>query len=201
MEEILRRVVVQLLRNTGFEAVESRALELLVKVFDDRVTSFLKTVSQLSTLSGRPSVCMLDLFGTRQEIRGLGGCKPLPKEMLAEHCATAPKCKNKNIESLFSLVPLVPEIYPCEAVDVETEWVSPLSTRVEKFIHIYEFMPSFPPIHTFRMTAVKNYNLKNQSSKVKSRLEQSLRSEGNMIKLIKSSGSIPNFINYIYKNK
>lgn len=201
MEEMLQRMILRLLKNTGFETAESRALAVLVKTFDDRISSFLRTVSQLSVLGGRPSVCMLDLFGTKQATQSLARYRPLPTEILVECGSTVPKCRNGNTRNLFSLIPLLPEIYPRETVEDEEEWVSPLSTRVEKFIHIYEFMPNFPPIHTFRTTAVKNHNSKNQSSKVKNRLEQSLRSEGNMIKLIKSSGSIPNFINYIYKNK
>lgn len=201
MDVMLRRMVARLLRNAGFEAVESRALEILVGVFEDRIISFLRTATQLAALSGRPSVSMLDLFGMNQGSRGIVDYRMLSREMLAECGSNVPKCRNRNVEELLSLISVVSESYFHETVDPEDEWISSLSTRVEKFIHIYDFMPSFPPIHTFRMTIVKNYNLKNQSSKVKSRLEQSLRSEGNMIRLIKSSGSIPNFINYIYKNK
>jgi Transcription factor TFIID complex subunit 8 C-term len=106
-----------------------------------------------------------------------------------------------NKTNPFKLVIIDLEDYDYEELVEPEEWTSPLSVRVEKFIHIYDFMPSFPPIHTFRQTTIKQQTIKNQSSKVKKRLEQSLKSEENMIKLIKSSGSIPGFINYLYKRK
>lgn len=201
MDEAKRRTIAQLLKTIGFESVEAKALELLVRVLDDRVTAYLTTVSRMALLCSRPTTTLLDLFGMRQTVPRIGRELRIPKDALAECNVDVPPCRNTTVQGLFTLVPLRRQAFPVETLAQEETWVSPLSTRVEKFIHVYDFMPEFPPIHTFRTSSVKGSTLKNQSSKVKNRLEQSLRSEGNMVKLIKSSGSMPKFVNYLYKGQ
>jgi len=201
MDDVIKRIVAELLKTIGFEAVESKALELLVNVLDDRITSYLNTVSKMSLLCSRPTTTLLDLFGMRQRVPWIGKELRIPNDALAECGVLSTPCRSRTVQSLFTLVPLKKQHFPVEMAELEESWVSPLSTRVEKFIHIYEFMPEFPPIHTFRMSLMKGSTVKNQSSKVKNRLEQSLRSEGNMVKLIKSSGSMPKFVNYLYKGR
>lgn len=201
MDEVFKRSVLELLKRTGFEGIEARALELLLAVHNDRITSYLQISSRVPALSSRPSVSLLDIFGPQQQLPRIGSEMPFTRDMLAECNAVVPNCASRAVQSLFTLVPFKTYEFPRETFEEESEWTSPLSARVEKFIHIYDFMPNFPPIHTFRMTPMKSSIFKNQSSRVKSRLEQSLRSEGNMVKLIKSSGSMPKFINYLYKGK
>ncbi|ADM12613.1 uncharacterized protein Eint_111130 [Encephalitozoon intestinalis ATCC 50506] len=92
-------------------------------------------------------------------------------------------------------------VYEEEVKEEEKEFASPLASSIEKYIHIYDFMPSFPPIHAFRQTIVKAGNKGSKSMNVKNRLEQSLRTEGNLLKLIKASGSLPPFVNFLYKNE
>lgn len=201
MEQVMRRAIAEIMKLIGFEQMESNAMELLLAIHNDRLESNLRTITKPSFLCGRASVSLLDLFGMRQTLPRISNEMQFAKEMLEECKITVPVCKNRSIQSLFTLAPVKKQTHPIELLEEETEWISPLSTRVEKFIHIYDFMPEFPPIHTFRMTFIKSSAFKNQSSKVKNRLEQSLRSEGNMVKLIKSSGSMPRFINYLYKGK
>lgn len=199
MEEILERTVLKLLKNAGFESVEPLALKKLLRVFDDKITSTLSISSQIAGLACRPSITILDLFGLRRK-----SCMitlSIPREVYIDCDIRPPFSRNLSVSNLFTLVPLNLVSYPYEIYEEEEEWISPVSTKVDKFIHIYEFMPTFPPIHTFRMTSLKEKTVSNQSSKVKNRLEQSLRTEGNLIKLIKSSGTVPNFINYLYRNK
>lgn len=197
----MTRIIIDLLKNVGFESVETKALELLKSVFTDRVDAYLHTISRLSIQSSRSSVSLLDLLGVKQKIPRIGKEIQFTNEMLIECNATISYSKIKPIQQLFTLVFGKKQNFENEIKEETVEWISPLSSRVEKFIHIYDFMPSFPPIHTFRMTLTKGSGFKNQSSKVKNRLEQSLRSENNMVKLIKSSGSMPKFINYLYKGK
>lgn len=199
MDEVTKRAIAELLKNIGFEAVDRRAMELLFSIFDDRLTSYLGSNSRLSLLCSRPTTTLVDLFGIRQNIPRIGNELHFPPEVLTECNVSLPPCTNRTIQNLFSLVHIKKLHFPIEMIEPEPEWTSPLSTRVEKFIHVYEFMPNFPPIHTFRISSVKNTAMKNQSSKVKNRLDQSLKSEGSMVKLIKSSGSMPKFINYLYK--
>lgn len=81
----------------------------------------------------------------------------------------------------------------------EPRFESPLASSIEKYIHIYEFMPGFPPTHAFRQTIAKPNSRSSRSLNVKHRLEQSLRSEGNLLQLIRASGSLPPFINFLYR--
>lgn len=96
-------------------------------------------------------------------------------------------------------VPRVTRVeYEYSSAPPETRFDSPLASNIEKYIHIYEFMPDFPPVHAFRQTIVKPHSKSSRSVNVKNRLEQSLRSEDNLLRLIKASGSLPPFINFLY---
>lgn len=90
-------------------------------------------------------------------------------------------------------------VYEYEKAEEEVKFDSPLVSNIEKYIHIYEFMPNFPPAHAFRQTIIKPSSKSSRSLSVKNRLEQSLRSENNLLKLIKASGSLPPFINFLYR--
>ena len=91
--------------------------------------------------------------------------------------------------------------YEYECNPEQNEWKSSISHKNEKFIHIYEFMPDFPPIHTYRNTMIKENNTHVAINNIKDRMKQSIRSEKNMFKLFKVSGSLPPFINCIYNNE
>lgn len=197
----MKRVIVQILKQAGFESIESGALEILLRVFSDRLISYLNTVSQKAIHSSRSSVTLTDLFSMNNQIYRIGKTVEFTNEILVECNVTIPNYKYESVRNLFSIIHINRENYPEELLEPEVEWISPLATRVEKYIHIYDFMPNFPPTHTFRMTPIKQLNNKFQSTKVKNRLEQSLSSEGNMVKLIKSSGTMPKFINFLYKGK
>lgn len=201
MDDVVKFCVAKLLKKAGFEGIEAKALELIVEVHRDRISRFLQSMVKLSIHASRPSVSLLDLFAVKYNFPRIGREFPFTEEMLLECNVDIPVCKNKSVQNIFSLILPEKVHFPKCVQEEEIEWCSPLSGKVEKFIHIYEFMPSFPPIHTFRLTPLKSSIFKNQSAKVKNRLEQSLRSEENMVKLIKSSGSMPNFINYLYRRK
>jgi histone H3/H4 len=95
---------------------------------------------------------------------------------------------------------MAPLLYDPEVAAEDPAFASPLASSTEKYIHIYEFMPSFPPTHTFRQTIVKPNGRDTRSFDVKHRLEQSLRTENNLLRLIKASGALPPFVNFLYKH-
>lgn len=199
MKEILKRTIAKVLMKAGFTSIEGNALEFLIETMDNKIISTLRIVSQQALLAGRSSISMLDLFGIKQKNRLLTKKIDFSKDVLNECNVSVANCKHPDVRNMFSVIPIEETEYPYEFIEKDVDWVSPISTKFEKFIHIYDFMPDFPPIHTFRQTILKTQISKNQSSKVKNRLEQSLRTEDNMIKLIKSSGSIPKFINFMYR--
>lgn len=196
MERIVERVVARIMKEAGFEACSSRSLRFITAILEDRLEAILRSVSSQSQHAGRPSTTFTDLLGMVIQQNAFMACDitgytpPISKDE-----------SSKRRSMLFSLPSISPEEFPRETIDPGQEWVSPISTKVEKFIHIYDFMPSFPPMHTFRQTSPKASETAGLSSRVKHRLEQSLVTESNMIKLIKLGGSLPKFVNYIHNRK
>ncbi|KAL6122649.1 hypothetical protein NUSPORA_00173 [Nucleospora cyclopteri] len=126
----------------------------------------------------------------------------------ASHAGKAFVTEYEFIKSFYALNKFNFEIYGVSEIDdkieyeeykIEKEWTSPLANFSEKFIHIYDFMPDFPPTHTYRNTKITERTENLESLNVKNRMDQSLKSEANMFKLFKSSGSLPPFINFLYK--
>lgn len=97
------------------------------------------------------------------------------------------------------------EIQSYESVDFETEKVleteafyGPISAPVDKFINIYEFMPVFPPLHTFRATLVKENKVRSRAKDVKERIEQKNQIAASVFRILKRLDEIPNRANYLY---
>lgn len=204
MRKILEREIIKILKVAGFGSISKQALEILISVYEDRQISILSTVMSRSLLASRPTLSLLDFISIFES----KDCFRDNKSNCSAFSDYSSKISNlkgdfsfSKLMNIFNLLNYEPETFEEENPKEDKEWISPISTKVEKAIHIYDFMPNFPSIHTFRNTSVKQQNSKNFSSKVKNRLEQSLRTENNMIKLIKTSGKIPNFVNFIYKHQ
>ncbi|KAF9762393.1 hypothetical protein NGRA_2049 [Nosema granulosis] len=169
MDEIIKHFLCVFLKEQGFESVETKALLMLKEAFEMRLNSYLRALYSYKSLSSKQNTTLTDVL------------------CLTDHKLPLILPSRKALE------------YEETKVVEECEFISPLANTVEKYIHIYDFMPTFPPTHTFKQTFVKSDTKENKSFSVKNRLEQSLRSENNLLRLIKSSGSLPPFINYLYK--
>lgn len=97
------------------------------------------------------------------------------------------------------------EVRSYECVDFETEkapeietFYGPISAPVDKFINIYEFMPVFPPLHTFRATLVKENKVRSRAKDVKERIEQKNQVAASVFRILKRLNEIPNRANYLY---
>ncbi|KAL0263978.1 UNVERIFIED_CONTAM: hypothetical protein PYX00_011243 [Menopon gallinae] len=84
-----------------------------------------------------------------------------------------------------------------EAPEAET-FYGPISAPVDKFINIYEFMPVFPPLHTFRATLVKENKVRSRARDVKERIEQKNQVAASVFRILKRLKEIPNRANYLY---
>lgn len=71
-----------------------------------------------------------------------------------------------------------------------------LATPIDKYVHIYEHLPSFPASHTFRRTIIKP-PIDFSCSNLKKRIEQSLRAENNLFKMKRGR----KYINFLYHNE
>lgn len=169
MDEIIKHFLCKYLKDNGYETVEIKALLMLKEAFELKINSYLKVLYSYKMLSSKQNSTLTDVM----------------------------YLTNKKMPAILPSQG-TPAYEETEVIE-DAEFISPLANTVEKYIHIYDFMPSFPPTHTFKQTFVKADTKENKSFSVKNRLEQSLRSENNLLKLIKSSGSLPPFINYLYK--
>lgn len=199
MRPVLEHFLAGMLHQAGFKAFNRQALALLAAVFEDRLAVLLMCLNSRAIHAGRPGATLTDLLGAVYGGLSLnslrtGGARGARVRLARPTEAAAARA------AAFAL-PATRVTYPMEAFDLPEEWESPISTRVEKFIHIYDFMPPFPPIHTFRMTPSKTTENISFSARVKNRLEQSLKSENNMIRLIKSSGTLPAFVHFIHNER
>lgn len=96
------------------------------------------------------------------------------------------------------------DVFSFGSVDLEVEkrieegiFYGPISAPVEKFINIYEFMPNFPPLHTFRRTLIKENRVRSRAKDVKERIEQRNQVATNLFRLLKRLGSIPQHADYL----
>jgi hypothetical protein len=169
MRRVLEDRLLRILKEVGYEVVERKALEVYVTGLETYMLAYLRTISSLSRHGMKSHSTLLDLL-----------CLVDGKRF---DCGSVGEARVE---------------YENEVAEEEEKFNSPLSSSIEKYIHIYDFMPSFPAIHAFRQTITKPNCKSNKSANVKSRLEQSLRAEGNLLKLIKASESLPPFINFLY---
>lgn len=169
MKDLVNHFILRIVKENGFLYADKKAVLLLKENLEIYVTSILKVLMSYTIHSKKQSTNIFDFFSVIKNLR--------------INLSTNIHPVNYSEEELLPVL----------------EFKSPLSTYLERYIHIYEFMPPFPPTHTFRQTYLKNKEKEDKSQLVKSRLEQSLRSERNLLKLIKGSGSLPSFVNYLYK--
>jgi len=169
MKEIINHIIVKFLNYNGFDLADKKAVLLINEALDLYISSILKILNSHT-------------FHSRKQCANIWDFVSLLN------------FKNLKIENNIK-----PVLYPSVQKNNIEEFKSPLSTYLERYIHIYDFMPSFPPTHTFRQTYIKNKEKEDRSQKVKTRLEQSLRAEKNLLRLIKGSGSLPSFVNYLHK--
>ncbi|KAK6090827.1 hypothetical protein P3W45_000072 [Vairimorpha bombi] len=169
MDDLINHCIIRIVKEHGYDYADKRAILLIKEALERHINSILKVFHSYTIHSKKQSANAFDLLSVLKDTKFSVNTRLTPM--------------------LYSQV----EEEPC------FDFKSPLSTYLERYIHIYEFMPPFPPTHTFRQTYLKNKEKEDKSQLVKTRLEQSLRSEKNLLKLIKGSGSLPSFINYLYK--
>lgn len=87
--------------------------------------------------------------------------------------------------------------YPCETEEKTENYVSPISSQVEKSMYVYDFMPPFPSLHTFKETIIKDKRVRSRARDVKDRIEQRNRIIDSLFVLAKASKK-KKFINYFY---
>ena len=173
VDEILVKLIFKVLKQAGFDNITTKALELYKECFKDIFDNNIKIIAGSIMHSGRVTLNMYDFVKVNTKIIPI----------------------NFNILNIPNIdLNLQYEEYK----DIK-EWNSPLANKSEKFIHIYDFMPEFPATHTYRNTPLPETRNYIESINIKNRIEQSIKSEKNMFRLFKTSGSLPPFINYIYK--
>ncbi|KCZ79851.1 hypothetical protein H312_02764 [Anncaliia algerae PRA339] len=167
MHELIKYCIVKVLKETGYECFEEKAIYHFIEVFELYMQKILVGIKNNSTHCGRNRTTLID-FITKFEL--------------------------KDVKSYD----LVNYEYPQE--EKVADFVGPISTPVEKFMYIYEFMPPFPPLHTFKETIIKERKVRSRARDVKDKIEQRNRIIESLFTLSKLSKKKFKFANYLNKN-
>lgn len=173
IDEIIETCLANELKRAGYECMDKKALIIFKEAFDKRIMSILHTLRKFTSHSLKDKSTMIEAFVMMNDI----GIKV-------------------NKRDFVKILPLHIEK---EEEDVKIEFHNKLASVIDKYIHVYEFMPDFPPAHSFKKTFIKGSINSNFSEGHKKRLEQSAVAEANLYKMLHKSNKIPQFANYLKK--
>lgn len=171
MEKILEKCILEELKRAGYKKLNSKALYMFTQITINHIETNCNILSSLTLHSMRSKSTFLDILNLIK----------LSKIDYANNVYSRPTVK-----------------YEIEKESKILQFKSFISTSAEKFLHIYDFMPDFPPVHTFKKSFLKENRSEDKSEKVKQRIEQSLKTESSLLKIIASSKGLPKRINFLF---
>lgn len=169
--------IANMLKNVGFECTNNRALMLLDHSFLLFFSSVLKTLKIRTIHSNRAKVTIIDILKMKQNKEYYDKIKEFV--ILLSRLHNEENIVNENVEIE-------------ENEKEETKFT--ISTQIEKYVHIYDHLPPFPPSHTFRKTIIKEQKV-SSCDNLKKRMEESLRAEKNLFRMME----VNNFVNFLYQ--
>ena len=173
IDKYLEATIAKVFLTMNFEGMNEKALFTLKETFKIYLDSNCKIIGRIANHSGRNDVSLFDFYRIQRKIQVF----------------------NYDVVNVLG----IDDKLKYEQIILKDNWISPLGIKSDRFIHIYDFMPEFPAIHTFRNTTLVESKEGLESINVKSRIDQSVKSEKNMFKLFKTSESLPPFINCMYR--
>lgn len=176
MMQPFNATLLHLLKNTGYTHTNTRALDIFSSISLQYIDEFLKTLANTTNHAQRSKTTVVDLFAILN----------LSKIDL----------NNKGDVDFKKVVPLG---FETDANDLSgaCTFENSIVSKIDRYIHIYEFMPSFPPTHTFKKTFPKETIRNETPEKIKTRLEQVARAEKNLIKMLRVSKGLPKYVNFM----
>lgn len=175
MEKCIDYILAFHLRRAGFEGTTKRALHLFNVATVCTLRNYLRTLKSITIHSQRAHTTILDVL---------------------------------KLQTLFK-TPFITDnkmYYPMQFAEEPDEDghvpCSGIGVRVEKFVHIYDFMPVFPPAHTFKKSFPKESGDEEERGRnIKRRLEESLVGENNLVRMMDACNEIPDYVNFMRERK
>lgn len=164
-----------ILKKNNFEKINKQTLLLFQHAFLLYFSNFLKTLKIRTIHSGRSKITNFDIlkFHTESESLIYKIIKIIPKKI---NKIKETKEAIQNVDS-----------------EIKNESDFSIAQHINKYVHIYDHLPKFPPSHTFRRTIQKE-NLDFSCNNLKKRIEQSFKAEKNLFKMVK----IGKFVNFLH---
>lgn len=166
MDQILDIYILSELKDTGYSFANKRALQILKSVFIKKMLTYCKSLKHVTNHAGRHKTILTDIFNFDKS----------PMFEINNSSKVALHFEN----SIYT---------PPE------KFVNEIASKIDRYIHIYEFMPEFPPTHTFKRSYAKN--AKKHDIKIKQRVEQNLLAERTVFKMVFVEKKMPRHVNYM----
>lgn len=181
MEECLKYILIVHLRKVGFDAVTRRALNLFYLSTTCTIKNYLRTLKSITLHSQRSKTTVLDILKLQTFF----------KEQFIP----------LKVAHRLSLITVKPIKILEDREEGKRITDSLLGTTIDRYVHVYDFMPKFPPAHTFRKSFAKESEEEEKSKNIKRRLEESLIAENNLVKMMDASNDVPSFVNFMVIRK
>lgn len=227
MEKLFSFLIVHYLKRTGFKSVSKHALHLFYLSTMLSLKNYLRTLKSITLHSQRSKTTILDVlklqtlfeeeFASLKAIHRIGRMNRKEREDEVSADELGSRAVNDNMgggqadnirdtgyqtgNPVFierfrsmkssSIAEEIDQAVPC----------SLLGTNMDKYVHVYDFLPPFPPAHTFKKSFAKESEKEEKSKNIKRRLEESLVAENNLVRMMDANKEIPSVVNFMLMRK
>jgi Bromodomain associated/Transcription factor TFIID complex subunit 8 C-term len=176
-EQILQICVSLIVRKAGYDSIESRALAHLASVSRKYIAYISTAVKKHAAYSHRAIPTAIDV------IQAVHGMKiKLGAESVAEQPVLKAPIRTETERAVLPFKEMLP---------------SEIALPAEMPPNYYNFLPPFPPAHTFKTTQIKKRILDDKAKKSRIRHEQATLVTESLFKMLESSGMRPKKANYL----
>ncbi|KAI5181345.1 hypothetical protein NEOKW01_1539 [Nematocida sp. AWRm80] len=172
IEQTLRVVIAQILKNQNYSKIEHKGIEVLTNTLLKYLIYTCYKLKDQCESSHRTSPTLVDSIVLLKDIT------ELPQN----------KCQ-----------PIAPEIDQNNDMDLE-QFVSEICMHAETPTNYYDFLPKFPPMHTYKSTQIKRCVSDDKAQKARMRNEQISKVVENLFYLSKRINRRPTYANYLSKS-
>ncbi|KAM0688670.1 hypothetical protein COBT_000071 [Conglomerata obtusa] len=178
MDEIIESTLALILRDAGYDSISKHALNHFSQIFKNQILSLLKALNALTLHAQRSKSSLIDI----QSLLKL----------------TNRSITTGDIQNAIQKNDLLPH-FQNEIAEVTVSFENLIANSIDRFIHVYEFMPQFPPTHTFKRNYSKEVGKHRRPDGIKKRIEESVMVERSLIRMIMERGEMPKYVNYLCK--
>ncbi|KAM0678112.1 hypothetical protein BDAP_001371 [Binucleata daphniae] len=180
MDSIIEFVIINCLSSVGYTRFSKRAIEHFKQAFINNYSSFLNSLSAVTLHAQRSKSNFIDVNNTLK----------LKNKTITYEDRTC----NVGYNELMSYVEFEEEERQ-EIVNFE----NPIASNIDRFIHVYEFMPHFPPSHTFKRNYTKEIGKYRRPDGIKKKIEETVLVERSLIRIMKERRELKPYANYLMK--